>query len=316
MCRGASMSLESRQIMLRRREAHGRILGLEPATSNAQQIRWWRRARTRTIAAGGAILLSFVTGVVVKYGDSITGPALHRATGQPIFVTAIELPEEAGMEPIVRMLPAGVTDHDRTLMTDQAGGLERQVDLGVPVGRVKLRLVVQAKDASVLLTGLRLVVDERQPPLANTLLFVGTQGAGKPIQVMFDADTPAANTPRGTPAMNLQGHDYFDGDNYELDPGQSVEFRAFVTTHHCYCRWHLEVDATLDGRTRSVQVRRPDGSEFEVSSATDKVHEVYEYSPLEPPKTTLGSIGPWTRVPPPEFCKPGSVCDPLAWPWR
>jgi len=306
------MPPRSRQMGLRRPAQRSKVAATQ------QPNRWWRGARGRVATALGAVVMAFVTGMVVKYGEQIFAPVLRQATGDPVYVSAAELPLDEGSEPVVRMLPAGVTERDRQVMTDPTAGPVRDTELGIPVGRAKLRMVVQAKEARVLLTGLRLVVDERRAPLTATLLAIGTQGGeGKPIQVMFDADARDAGTSGGTPARNLDGGDYFAGNNYELDSGQSVEFRTFVITRRCYCRWHLEVDVTLDGKTRSVAARREDGTAFEVSAATPNVQEVYEVPHIViPPKTTLGSIGRWVRVPPVDFCKPGSVCDPSAWPGK
>jgi hypothetical protein len=308
------MPSRSRQLGLRRPVQRPKVA----AAAAQQPKRWWRGTRGRVATALGTVVTAFVTGIAVKYGEQMSAPVLREVTGDPVYVSAAELPVDEGSEPVVRMLPAGVTDHERRAMSDPSAGPVGDTELGIPVGQVKLRMVVQAKEARVLLTGLRLVVDEARSPLTATLLAIGTQGGGgKPIQVVFDADAGEASTSRGTPARNSAGRDYFAGDNYELDPGQSVEFRVLVTTRHCYCRWHLEVDVTLDGKTRSVAARRDNGMGFEVSAATPNVQEVYEVPhPSRLPKTTLGSIGRWVRVPPAEFCTPGSVCDPSAWPYK
>lgn len=252
----------------------------------------------------------------MKYGDVVTAPLLRRAVGDPVFVTAAEIAGQAGADPVVRMLPSGINDHDRALMTDQATGLDQETDLGVPIGVDRVRVVIQAKDASLLLTGLRLIVDHRQTPLAGTLLYVGTQGGGQVIQVKFNADDPQASTSHGAPALNIEGHNYFDGDNYELDPGQSVEFKVLIDERRYDSLSHLMVDATLDGATYSVPVHRTDGSDFEITSATSAMHHVYEL-PISAtsPEGTSGSIGEWRSVSPTRFCSvAGNPCDPAAWP--
>lgn len=264
-------------------------------------------------------MLSVITGIVVKYSDLITTPFIHQAAGAPIYVSGMDLPADFGSEPLARMLQGGVTYQDYHLMASGMANISQVEDLGVPVGIAKLRVVVQAKDSQPLLTGLRLVVDHPRTPLRGTLLAAGTQGGpGKPIQVLFDADDKRAITSQGAEARNLDGQNYFEGNNYELDPGQSVEFRASVTTRRCDCLWHLEVDAMLDGKTYSVAVHRADGTDFEVTAATQAVREAYEVpTPSDTPQTILGTIGPWMKVPPAELCASpslGMFCNPSIWP--
>ncbi|GAA1293557.1 hypothetical protein GCM10009634_47200 [Saccharothrix xinjiangensis] len=262
--------------------------------------------------------VSFFTALVVKYGETLAGPIAREVIGDPVHVFASQVPAEAGAEAVARMLPNGVDDTARQVMTaDESGGVN-DLTIGVPVGIAKVRLVVQAKESRLLVVGLRLVVTERRPPLAATLLAVGTQGGpGKPVQVFFDVDAPGADTKQGTPARNLERRDYFKGENFELDANQSVEFRAAVTTRECHCRWHLEVDVVLDGKLRSVAARQPDGRDFESTGAVPDPTEVYTI-PHTPVPNPLATAGPWVGVDPREFCAPdswlGELCDPTAWP--
>ncbi|MEU0883353.1 5'-methylthioadenosine/S-adenosylhomocysteine nucleosidase [Lentzea sp. NPDC005914] len=277
---------------------------------------WWKRRRQQ-VAIAVLIVLSFFVGALVKHGDLGLPRWFRPSAGQaPVYVTAKQLPPAVGEEPLVRLLPDGVTDQVRQLMSGSEW-LNAPQELGIPVGLDTVQIVVQAKESRLLLTGLRLVVDERHAPLAATLVFHGTQGGpGKPIQVHFDADAPEATTKRGTPARNPQGRDYFQAENYELDPGQSVEFRATVSTRQCHCRWHLEVDVSLNGEIQPIQVRRGDGSLFEISASTPRVEQVYVLPhPSDLPRTAGGgSIGGWAHVPTDEFCKTSTFCDPSAWP--
>lgn len=287
-----------------------------PALPTQPSKGWWKRRWRRTVVAMGVIIAVVVTSTIVRYGDIDFSRWFRQPAGEhPVYVTATQRPPTVGEEPVVRLLPGGLTDKDRQLM----GGFEwlnSPQELGIPVGLDNVQIIVQAKESRLLLTGLRLVVDERHAPLVATLLFHGTQGGpGEPIQVRFDADAPEAATPRGTAARNLQGRDYFDGANYELDPGQSVEFRAAVSTRQCYCRWHLEVDVSFNGKIQPIQVRRGDGSLFEISAATANVEQVYIYPhPSDALRPTGHSIGGWVTVPSDEFCATRSVCDPSRWP--
>ncbi len=256
--------------------------------------------------------LALVTGIVVKNGEVLLEPFVRDVTGPSVYATAEELPTGPG---IARMLPDGVTDHAHQLMTGPASGLDRQPELGIPVGQTKVRLIVQAKDAPLLLTGLWLVTDARNVPLASTLLFMGTQGAGKPIQVRFDADAPDADTARGTAATNLDGRDYFGNENYQLAAGESVEFRALVSTRTCYCRWHLVLQLNVAGRNERIPVGRSDGTPFAVSAAVPNPKQAYIFPhPDIPPQTVLGTVGSWVQLPPAELCADSDVCDPAAWP--
>ncbi len=286
-----------------------------PEQRAPQRPRWWHRVIVRVLATVGAVAVALITGIVVKNGTVLLDPFVRDVTGPSVYVTAEERPVDAGLEIFARMLPGGVTPHIRELMTGQAAGLDRELELGVPVGQAKVRLVVQAKDAPLLLTGLWLVTDERRAPLASTLLFMGTQGGGEPIQVRFDADAAEADTARGTAATNLDGRDYFDNENYQLGAGESVEFRPLVSTHTCYCRYHFELELNVSGRSERIPVRRSDGTLFGVSAAVPNPKQTYILPhPAMPPRTVLGTVGSWVQLPPAELCADYGVCDPAAWP--
>ena len=309
---GYAPGQRGQRLVVTRRRRHPRWLRAR-STAPVRRVgaESWSVTR-RVLATAGAIVLAFVTGFAAKVAE-VGWPTWSGKPDEagPVYVSAS--PQWTEIDPLVRTLPTGVGDRDRETMSRTVAP---PVDnLGIPVGLEKLRVVIQAKDTSVLLTGLRLVVDERRQPLTSTLLVIGTEGGGAPIQVQFDADSPGAESKRGIAARNLKGQDYFDGSNYELNAHQSVEFRANVTTHSCYCRWHLEVDTISRGVAAAVPIRRGDGSLFELSAATRSFREVYTIPhPAGPPRARLGAIGRWIKVPPRQFCSSSSVCDPSLWP--
>ncbi len=254
-----------------------------------------------------AVVTGVVTAVVTKVGDEASQPLLRDALGDPVYVTAGPLPR-GGETVLARSLPDGITPQVHEVLSVPTAYIDREDELGVPLGQARLRVIVQAKTSKVLLTGLRLVVDERKPPIDRTVLFVNTQGGGKPIQVRFDADARDSGTSRGTAARNVTGQDYFAGDNHELDAGGAVEFHISVGTRTCYCRFHLELETTAAGQTRRVRIEH--GS-FAVSAAVPTPKEAL-LVPLSgtSTRTNLGTVGPWVRVAPEELCAESRVCEP------
>lgn len=271
---------------------------------------WWKRTATKVVAGVGSLVLAAVTGVVTavvtKAGDEVSQPLLRDALGDPVHVTAGPLPR--GEETVLaRSLPDGITPQVHEMLSGPTGYLDHEDDLGVPLGQARLRVIVQAKNSKVFLTGLWLVVDERDPPIDRTVLFVNTQGGGKPIQVRFDADARDSGTTRGTAARNVTGQSYFAGENYELDVGGAVEFHVAVGTRSCYCRFHLELETTAAGQTKRVRIEH--GS-FAVSAAVPEPKEALTIPvPGTSTRTNLGTVGPWVRIAPEELCAESPMCQ-------
>lgn len=135
---------------------------------------------------------------------------------------------------------------------------------------------VQGKsDAQVVLTGLRVFVQERHEPVSGTTLDVA---CGGPIAFRWLAVDLDAEPPRVTPGFS---EDFLPPDAperektpirfpYEVSIADAETFLIEATTARCYCTWTAELSWASEGRTGIVRID-DHGKPFGISSSTNTV---------------------------------------------
>lgn len=244
--------------------------------------------------------------------------------GDPVYTSVNKIYHSEGG--FARIVPGGLNSKQRSDLVhdldDSIISFSLIEDMGVPVGVDNEEIVVQAKTSTVLLTGLRVVVDEYLKPLSGSMLIVGSQGGGEPVSVWYDLGERRGAGGQGILARGEDGSDYFAHNNYTLTPGEPVEFQVGVISTGCYCRYHFELDVSANGNRHTVDVFAPNGKPFEVTSGTADLKDLYatpypygNESDLHPIET-VGILGKYPII---EYCTKGTFngfCNadkPLPW---
>jgi hypothetical protein len=249
-------------------------------------------AGKKLVVVVGLILTVLITTAVSAFTNAKILPWYRTATGQPpLAAQAFE--EWSVSDTLDRVIPP---DENSALKSVLASGSAHAQSVGIAVGTLKAHLVVQAEDTTVTIVGMKLAAHPLKPIADGTLVFAGTQGGGKAIQLYFDADSP---DPVGKDA---DGEDYFaDGSYVTLQPGEATEFDLQVTAKSNYSQFTFLITVFADGRLSEVPVEDM-GKPFQIAPPSRQYAAVYTV-PLNSPNLH------WVRMSTGAFCQQNpSVC--------
>lgn len=251
-----------------------------------------RLAGKKLVLVVGLILTVLITNAVSAFTNAKILPWYRTATGQPpLAAQAFE--EWSVSDTLDRVIPPNEKSELKGVL---AGGPSDAQSAGIAVGILKAHLVVQAEDTTVTIVGMKLVAHRLKPVADGTLVFAGTQGGGKAIQLYFDADSPDAV------GKDSDGDDYFaDGSYVTLQPGEATEFDLQVKAMGYYSQFTFLITIFADGRLSEVPVT-DSGQPFQIAAPSRQYSAVYTV-PLNSPDLR------WVRMSSGVFCQqnPG-VC--------
>ncbi|HEV2778942.1 MAG TPA: HNH endonuclease signature motif containing protein [Actinophytocola sp.] len=307
----------------------------EKWVSGRMRGRRWKRA---AFVGAPSLALALVGYLVVFHGEQEardrrgdahssleTASQSSTSGGDPVYTSVNKIYHSEGG--FARIVPGGLDSKQRSELEhdldDKIISSSLIEDMGVPVGADNEEIVVQAKTSTVLLTGLRVVVDEYLKPLSGSMLIVGSQGGGEPVSVWYDLGDRSGAGGQGIPARGGDGSDYFARNNYTLTPGEPVEFQVEVISTGCYCRYHFELDVSANGNRHTVDVFASNGKPFEVTSGTADLKDLYA-TPYpygsEADLRSIENLGILGKYPIAEYCAKGTsnaFCNPdTPLPWE
>lgn len=236
--------------------------------------------------AVGLILTVLVTNAVSAFSSAKILPWYRTTTGQsPLAAQAFE--EWSVSDTLDRVIPPNENSELKSVL--DAGSANAQ-SAGIAVGTLKAHLVVQAEGTTATIVGMKLVTHRLRPIAGGTLVFAGSQGGGRAIQLFFDADSP---DPVG---KDTDGDDYFaDGSYVTLQPGEATEFDLQVTAKRYDSEFTVMITVFADGRLTQVPVTDR-GQPFQIAPPGSQYRAVYTV-PLNAP-------GPqWVRMSTGKFCR-------------
>jgi hypothetical protein len=240
----------------------------------------------------GLILTVLITNAVSAFTNAKILPWYRTATGQPpLAAQAFE--EWSVSDTVDRVIPPGENSELKSVLAAEPAQAQ---SAGIAVGTLKAHLVVQAEDTTVTIVGMKLVAHRLKPVTDGTLIFTGSQGGGKAIQLYFDADLP------DSVGMDSDGDDYFaDGSYVTLQPGEATEFDLQVKAKSYYSQFTFLITVFADGRLSEVPVTDR-GQPFQIAAPSRQYGAVYTV-PLNSPDLR------WVRMSSGVFCQqnPG-VC--------
>jgi hypothetical protein len=141
---------------------------------------------------------------------------------------------------------------------------------GVPARVAYLRLVAQGQEArSILLTGMRAKIVEREPPLQGTQLTCPSAGEAEIRSIDIDLDEPSPEAQYKTP----QGIKPF---GFTLAKNETEIFDIRVTTEKCYCSWFLELELIIDGQKRVQTIGSREGP-FKTTASIASLSYYWDY---------------------------------------
>jgi hypothetical protein len=229
------------------------------AASNSA-TRWGRR----WAAVGGVAMtfvLAVVTTVATPVGTGLTNWVKEKLSGQ-IDIAVEDNPEHfvftAGdaaeyiSTKSVETLPAPPSTTDCSGRREWMRKLQGEV---IDAGTTTARLTVMARTSTLNIIGAQVVFDGPQnAPLAKPLLKCPPSGSpgGQQLRVI-KIDLDAAKV-----AYQEESEKSITDLKLTLGPGDIEDFRITAGTVRCFCRWRLQVFATLDGKPTTYSIG-PDG---------------------------------------------------------
>lgn len=119
-------------------------------------------------------------------------------------------------------------------------------------------------DEPVYITGVNVVVDDRDPPLAGVHLACPGRGVDVPERTVFadlsnEVPSVAVKDKDGTPVDSI---------HFVVRKGEAESFLTTVSAPTCDCRWHIEVRLEVDGEEHT-EVVDDDGRPFRTTSTDD-----------------------------------------------
>ncbi len=278
-----------------KRRQSGRSRAAQPAKSKRTDKSappkppWWRSAiglaGRKMLVFAGLTMAAVVTAAVTAFTGVHLWPWYRDATGHvPVAAQAVE--QWSVEDAVQRVIPPGDgSDLKKVLASDSNASAQ---DAGIAVGTLKAHLVVQAEDTTVTITKMILVAHRLKPITDGTLIYTGTQGEGKAIQLYFDADSADAV------GKDRDGQDYFADSYVTLQPGEATEFDLGVTAKHYYSQFYFLITIFADGHFSTVQVQ-DGGQPFQIAPP-GTYSAIYTV-----PMTSPGRQ--WTRVAPGTLCR-------------
>lgn len=240
----------------------------------------------------GLIITAVITATASAFASDNILPWFRTATDQSPL--AAQASEQWSVSDVVdRVIPPRENSELKAALV--AGPAQAQ-SAGIAVGTLKAHLLVQAKGTTATIVGMKLVAHHRKPIADGTLLYRGTQGGGKAIQLFFNADSP------DSVGMGSDGSDYFGNGNYvTLQPGEATEFDLQVSAKSYYSQFSFVMNVFSDGRLSQVPVTDT-GKPFQIAPPSRQYGAVYT-DPLE------NSSQNWVRMSSQAFCRQNSgVC--------
>jgi hypothetical protein len=228
---------------------------------------WWRRGKPLAAAVAG-VIGTFSAGLAIWawIGETFEAPLLvtaeHQSNGTCGPGWVIPHPVEA-LGPV----PPGYDPDDpnaRQEWVDSHGGVDADHTTAV--------VTVQGTRAqAVILTGLRVDVVRREPPMSGINLFEGCGDlfAARFFEVALDQDPPEVG-----PSVDLRNQ---GGGDIEVDP---IDFPYTVTdsdpelfsiiawTEDCYCEWTATLEWRV-GEREGESLILDEGKPFRVSASTN-----------------------------------------------
>ncbi|HEX8003360.1 MAG TPA: hypothetical protein VF519_11770 [Mycobacteriales bacterium] len=138
-----------------------------------------------------------------------------------------------------------------SVTTERRCGVALVPDTGpeIPASGMALRAVVTGRsDATVVLTGVRVVVDERlRPPAGHRNQMACAALPVRLFAVNLDPDPPSVQplAVGGQPAVSFP---------LTIDGSEPEAFEMLVETETCFCRWHAELAWASGARNGVVRI--------------------------------------------------------------
>jgi hypothetical protein len=252
---------------------------------------WWhKRSLTEQIAILGLVVAVIGSIIVPVYLDSRDGsgaavstsippsssPSMTTGSTTPTDPVVFSIEENPAKIPTFNdfgeelVVPTGVTivgGPGRACRDFHPWGTQLG---GVPARVAYLRLVVQGQEArSIVLTGMRAKIVEREPPLQGTQLACPSAGEAEIRSIDIDLDEPSPEaqykTPEGTKPFG-----------FTIAKNETEIFDIRVTTEKCYCSWFLELELIIDGHKR-VHTIGSQGDPFRTTASTASLVYSWDY---------------------------------------
>lgn len=289
-----------------RRKAHaapGRKPGRAPSSgksaAKAQKRSKWLKSVAgyfgkKTLVAVGAGTGIVAAGAIGLLLNNDILPWFQTSIGQsPAFAHAKE--QWTVDDPVVRTIPPGQSTQLEQLLA--SGNPESAQGVGIATGTLQAQLLVQAKNTTVTITNISLIVHHERIAPGGTLIYAGSQGANPAIQLSLSADFPA------TPIEDLDGSSYFRHFSVELSPGESTEFGIRVSAQEYYSQFTFDITAYANGKVSNIIVD-DDGKPFQIAPPSRAYSAVYMKPPNNPEHQ-------WVKVNTTSFCQANrQVCWP------
>jgi len=128
---------------------------------------------------------------------------------------------------------------------------------GFDLGVTRIRIVLQGRDQSVIITGARARIRERVVPPTGTMLFHSPEGDEENIDDHMDLDEAWPSS------------DHFVNHGVSIAPGESVTIDLTVSATKSAVVWDLVFDVVVQGERREVVVDRRIGSPFRTAGFAD-----------------------------------------------
>ena len=250
------------------------------STGTGPRIRKTRPRRRGILAVIAVVVIGTAAAVFVLE---------NRGAGQaaePVPLAAKAVEQWDISDPVERVIPPGSGSGLKELLA--SGTTTAAQSTGIAVHTLKAHLVVQAMGTTVTITGITLVARRLSSISDGTLIYAGSQGAGKAIQLYFSADSA------DDPGKDSDGRGYFSDSYVTLAPGEATEFNLEVTADRYYSQFWFEITTFASGRVMTIPVK--DDQLFRIAPANGRYNAVY----------TLPANSPdprWVRESPQAFCR-------------
>lgn len=240
----------------------------------------------KTLVSVGAAIGIVAAGVIGLLLNNDILPWFQTSIGQsPVFAHAAE--QWTVQDPVERTIPPGQSRQLERLLA--SGDPESAQDVGIATGTIHAQLLVQAKNTTVTITNISLIVHHERIASGGTLIYAGSQGANPAIQLSLSADLPA------TPIEDLDGSNYFSHFSVELSPGESTEFGIGVSDQEYYSQFTFDITAYANGKVSNIIVD-DDGKPFQIAPPSRDYSTVYTKPPNNPEHQ-------WVKVNTTSFCQ-------------
>lgn len=230
-------------------------------------------------AAVAAALTGVLTGAFDALGRAITGGT---SEADPLTISVGPLMTPCPGSVVVPQPPAQLkTSYPGDLSTMRSWPDWPPARTGVGASPDRVPIFVQGRsNAEVILTGLRVRVHERRPPLAGTSLGAacGDLGEFRWLEVDLDHNPPRplpiydpvvaeiAKRYHGAPDWRLQPIQF----PYKVSVSEAESFLIVANTEGCDCTWDMELTWATQGRT-GTSVINNNGMPFRTTSTRDTV---------------------------------------------